>query len=105
MTRDEPEIRRAKAKRYVESCNRTVHEAPWTTGRTSTAGGGLIYLALELAEQAYEAHGLPYETGLSIMSAYPPQRFKWIYDESGSANDCVKVLDTKTQRLAVFRYF
>ena len=27
------------------------------------------------------------------------------YDEAGSADDCVKVLDTKTGRLAPWRYF
>ena|ERR1700757_3762246 len=42
MVKHEPEIRRAKAKLYVESCNRQVHQAPWTTGRTNTPGGGGI---------------------------------------------------------------
>ena len=60
MVKHEPEIRHEKAKRYVEACNRQIHEAPWTTGRTSTPNGGGVYMALELAEQAYEAHGLPY---------------------------------------------
>jgi hypothetical protein len=31
MVKHEPEIRRAKAKRYVACCNNVVHEAPWTT--------------------------------------------------------------------------
>jgi len=39
------------------------------------------------------------------MKEYPPQRFRWVYDEAGSADDCVKVLDTKTGRLAPWRYF
>jgi hypothetical protein len=31
MTKNEPEIIRAKARRYVDTCNRKIHEAPWTT--------------------------------------------------------------------------
>ncbi|WP_063704165.1 hypothetical protein [Bradyrhizobium centrolobii] len=65
----------------------------------------MIYRALELAEQAYEAHGLPYEGGLSKMSKYPPSRFRWVYDEAGSADYCVKVLDTETGRVVVWPYF
>jgi len=83
IPKNEPEVRRAKAKRYVAWCNKAVHEAPWVEGNTSSAGGGGIYVALELAEQAYEAHGLPYKVGLSHMSQYDPRRFTWVYDESG----------------------
>ncbi len=43
MVKREPEVRRAKAKRYVAWCNRAVHEAPWIDGDTTTAGG--IYVA------------------------------------------------------------
>lgn len=100
MVKNEPEIIRAKAKLYVETCNRQVHEAPWTTGRTNTANGGGIFIALEMAEIAHRAHRLPYEGGLSKMWDYDPRRFRWVYDESGSAERCVKVLDTKTGRLA-----
>ena len=105
MVKHEPEIRRAKAKLYVESQNRKVHEAPWTTGRFSGVGAGGLYEALELGQLAYKAHKLPYEEGLSKMKEYPPQRFRWVYDEAGSADNCVKVLDTKTGRLAPWRYF
>jgi hypothetical protein len=62
-------------------------------------GAGGLYGAIELAELAYEAHELPYEEGLSKMKDYPPQRFKWIFDETSSTDHCVKVLDTKTGRL------
>lgn len=99
MIRHEPEVRRAKAKRYVAWCNSAVHKAPWVDGDTSTSGG--IYVALELAEQAYQAHLLPYKPGLSHMPEYDPRRFTWIYDESGEADDCVKVRDDKTGRLAI----
>jgi len=99
------EIRRAKAKRYVEACNRAVHDAPWTTGRTNTIDRGGIYRALELAEQAYEAHELSYEGALSKMSKFPPGRFRWVYDDAGSADECVKVLDTRTSRLVIWPYF
>jgi hypothetical protein len=94
MTKHEPEIRRAKAKQYVAWCNKAVHEAPWTMGDKTTAGG--IYIALELAEQAYVAHALPYEQGLSEMKDYDPRRFTWVYDESGEADDCVKIRDDRT---------
>ena len=68
---------------------RAVHEAPWIDGDTTTAGG--IYVALEMAEQAYQAHMLPYEQGLSNMHLHDPRRFTWIYDEGGEADDCVKI--------------
>ena len=51
MTKHEPEVRRANAKSYVTWCNHAVYEAPWTRGDQSTSGG--IYVALELAEQAF----------------------------------------------------
>jgi hypothetical protein len=105
MVKHEPEIRRAKARLYVTWCNVAVHRAPWTTGRTRTPNGGGIYQALELAEQAYRAHRLPYEGGLSKMQDYPPRRFKWIYDETGKADDCVKVLDTITGQLAIWPHW
>lgn len=103
MTKHEPEVRRAKAKRNVAWCNKAVHEAAWVDGDTTTAGG--IYVALELAGQAYRAHLLPYKPGLSHITEYDPRRFTWIYDESGEADDCVKVLDTKTKKLAIWPHW
>jgi hypothetical protein len=103
MVKHEPEIRRAKAKLYVESCNSLVHEAPWTTGRTNGQGAGGLYRALEMAELAHAAHNLPYEQGLSKMSEYDPRRFTWICDES--ADNFVKVRDNKTGKLASWRWF
>ena len=103
MTKHEPEVRRAKAKSHVAWCNHAVHQAPWTRGDESTSGG--IYVALELAEQAYAAHVLPYEQGLSKMEDYDPRRFKWVYDEGGEADDCVKILNTKSERLAIWPHW
>jgi len=105
MVKHEPEIRRAKAKRYVEESNTTVHSAPWTTGRTDGPGAGLLYKALEMAKLAYTAHALPYEQGLSKMKDYDPRRFQWIYDEAGRVDDCVKLLDTKTGVLVVWPHW
>jgi hypothetical protein len=105
ITKHEPEIRRVKAQRFVARCNRAVHGAPWVKGNWSPPGGGGVYLALELAEQAYQAHALPYERGLSKMSLYDPRRFTWVYDESGEADDCVKVRDDHTGRLAIWLHW
>jgi hypothetical protein len=105
MTKNEPEIIRAKARRYVDTCNRKIHEAPWTTGHTQGLGGGGLYEALEFAELAYEAHGLPYEHGLSKMSAHSPRRFRLVYDEKGRADECVKLLDTETRKLVVWPHW
>jgi hypothetical protein len=105
MIKHEPEVRRAKAKRYIAWCNKAVHEAPWAEGNTSSAGAGGLYVALELAEQAYQAHLLPYEQGLSKIVLYDPRRFTWIYDETGEADDCVKVRDDRTGRLALWPHW
>ena len=62
-------------------------------------------MALELAEQAYQVHGLPYEQGLSAMDRYPPDRFTWVCDEAGEAKDCVKIRDDQTGRLVVWPHW
>ena len=103
MAKHEPEVRRTKAKKYVAWCNNAVHEAPWTNGDRRTAGG--IYVALELAELAYRAHGLRYESGISRMSKFPPSRFRWVYSDGGRTDDCVLVLDLETQCLAVWPHW
>jgi hypothetical protein len=51
MPRSEPEMIRKKGRLHVAWCNERARK-PYAKG---------IYIALELAEQAYEAHGLPYE--------------------------------------------
>jgi len=51
---------------------------------------------------AYKTHGLRYEDDLSKMSVYSPRRFRWVYDEKGSADHCVKLLDSETQKLVVW---
>jgi hypothetical protein len=103
MVKHEPEVRRAKAKSYVAWCNKAIHEAPWTRGDPSTTGG--IYVALEMAEQAYKAHRLRYEEGLSNMADYSPRRFRWIYDEAGKTDQCVKLLDTETSKLVIWPHW
>jgi hypothetical protein len=50
-----------------------------------------------LAEQAYIAHNLEYESGLSKMDQYPPDRFTWISDETCEAEDYYR-----TGRMAAF---
>jgi hypothetical protein len=95
----EPEVLRATAKRNVAWHNMAVHEAPWTQGNMSQRGG--VFIALEIAEEAYLAHGLPYERGLSKMPSYDPRRFTWIYDPTGEARDCVKIRDNQTGRVVV----
>jgi hypothetical protein len=103
IPKHEPEVRRATAKRHVAWCNKAVHEAPWVNGDMSTAGG--VYVALELAGQAYQAHGLAYEQSLSKMDTYDPRRFTWVYDERGEAEDCVKVRDNQTGRVAIWPHW
>jgi hypothetical protein len=103
VPKDEPELRRAKARRYVAWCNKSVHGAPWVKGDMTGSGG--VFIALELAEQAHAAHALPYEPGLSKMQQYDPRRFTWVCDPDGEAADCVKVQDSKTGRIAVWPHF
>ena len=103
MVKHEPEIRRAKARRYVESCNRIVHGRPGRRDTPRRAMRARFHEALELAEHAYEAHALPYQAGLSNMRAYPPARFTWVV--SDAAENFVKVRDDLTGKLADWRWF
>jgi hypothetical protein len=105
MVKHEPELRRARARRYVEACNNKVHAAPWKTGRTQGPGAGGLYEALEMAEQAFAAHALPYEQGLSRMKDYDPRRFRWVYEENGKVDECVKLLDIQTGNLVVWPHW
>lgn len=93
--RNEPEIMRAKGRRCAADCNRIACK-PY---------GSRIYQALELAEQAYKVHGLPYKGGLSQMENYPPDRFTWFCDNGGDPKKCVKVRDDKTGRIAVWPHW
>jgi hypothetical protein len=92
MPRSESEMIRKKGRPHVAWCNERARK-PYAKG---------IYIALELAEQAYEAHGLPYEPGLHAMEKYPPDRFTWICDEAGDTKECVKVRDDQSGRLVVW---
>lgn len=84
----------------MASCNAAIHETSWFEGERPG-----VYVALELAEQAYQAHALPYEPGLSKMDLYDPRRFTWVYDPAGEAKDCVKVRDNQTGRLVIWPWF
>ena len=92
--RNEPEIMRVKARLYVTRTNKEASK-PY----------GDPLMALELAEQAYEAHGLPYQPGLSVMDRYPPDRFTWICDETGNAKECVKLRDDQTGTVVVWPHW
>ena len=103
--KDEPEVRRAKARRYVAWCNGSVHDAPWTNGDMSGNRCGGVLIALELAEQAYQAHRLPYKRGLSNLSRYDPRRFTWLCDVDGDGEECVKLRDNRTGRTVIWPHF
>jgi hypothetical protein len=92
VPRNEPEIMRAKGRLYVAHNNKVARK-PY---------GEAIHIALELAEQAYRAHGLRYETGLNSMDKYPPDRFTWICAEKGDAKKCVQVRDDRTGRVVTW---
>jgi hypothetical protein len=94
MLKDEPEVRRAKARSYAAWCNKSVSH-PYPN----------IYIALEIAEQVYIAAGLPYEPGGSKMDLYPPERFTWFCDDTSDAETCLKFRDNQTGRVAVWPHF
>jgi hypothetical protein len=93
--RNEPEVLRAKGRRA----------AAWYNKRARKPYGKGIYIALEIAQQAYETHGLPYKEGLSSMDEYPPDRFTWICYETGNAKECVKVRDDQTGRVVTWLHW
>jgi hypothetical protein len=94
LTKDQPEVGRERGRRFVASRNRSV-ELPYAN----------IYEAMQTAEQAYLAHELPYEPGLSNIDAYPPERFAWVFDEAAETRDCVQVQDLQTGRLVVWPWY
>jgi hypothetical protein len=102
-TKDDPEVRRTRARRYVEWCNSAVHQAPWIHGDLSARGG--IFIALELAEQAYQLHSLPYKKGLSNLTIFDPRRFSWLYEPEREGEGYVKVRDNRTGRVAAWPWF
>jgi hypothetical protein len=88
----------------VAWCNKAVHEAPWVKGDTTTLGG--IFIALELADQAYEAHGLTFNRcRMSEAHLSDLQRFTWVYDPAGETRDCIKIRDDRTGRVVVWPHF
>jgi len=68
IPKHEPELRRAKGRAYAARCNKIATNYDSKT----------IYQALELAEQAYVVHRLPYGSGLPNLKQFPPDRFEWI---------------------------
>ena len=96
IPRHEPEIVRLKGRSYAALCNKIVRK-PYSNKQ--------IYLALELAQQAYGAYNLPYRAGPNALEHYPPDRFTWIYDETTHVKECIKVHDNKTGRTIVWPYW
>ena len=94
VPRNEPEVMFAKGRAFAEWCNERTG-VPYEN----------IYVALELAEQAHEVHGLPYKPGLSNMSDYPPNRFVWFCDEAADPKQCVKLRDNKTERVVTWPHW
>ena len=92
--RDEPEIVRLKAELAAQWYNKITRE-PYDN----------IYIAMDLAQQAYEAHGLPYQAGLSAMDRYAPDRFTWICVMGPDGWPCVKVRDDQTGRAVVWPHW
>jgi hypothetical protein len=66
-----------------------------------SARGG-IFIALELAEQAYQLHSLPYKKRLSNMTMFDPRRFNWLFEQEGDREDYVAVRDNRTGRVAMW---
>lgn len=95
VPKNEPEVMRAKGRSFAAWCNE----------RARKPYGEQIYIALELAQQAYEVHALPYEAELSAMDRYPPDRFTWVCEESGDAKECVKVRDDQTGKVLVWPHW
>ncbi len=93
--RHEPEIMRANGRVYVAHNNKVARKPYDKT----------INIALELAEQAYRAHGLPYERGLGSIYKYPPDRFTWICEEKGDAKKCVTIRDDQTGKIVIWPYW
>jgi hypothetical protein len=94
IPRNEPEIMRAKGRLHAAWCN---------DNRSKPYKDPLQ--ALKLAEQAYEAHELPYKAGIDKLREYPPDRFTWFCEETGDAKECVKVRDFKTGRIVVWPHW
>jgi hypothetical protein len=84
----EPEVTFANGRAYASRCNNFARE-PYEN----------VFVALELAEHAHHAHGLPYKPGPSNIREYPPGRFTWFCDETGDAKNSVKIRDDKTRRV------
>jgi hypothetical protein len=89
----DPEILRTKGRGYAAYCNK-ISRKPF---------GKAIYQALELAEQAYQLHDLPYEQGIAVF--YAPDRFTWFCDDHGDAKECVKLRDNQTGAIKVWPHW
>jgi hypothetical protein len=104
--KDEPEIRRLKAAQYARQLNEESRR-PYQNAS----------IGLETASTAYEVLGLRYEptarlrasgiqpTPETVLAACPPSRFTWFCDQEGAAQNCMKVRDDQTGRVAVWPFF
>ena len=104
--KDEPEIRRLKAGQYARQLNEETRRSYQNAN-----------IGLEIAQTAYEVLKIPYEplallrasgmqpTPEAVLAACPPSRFIWFCDEGGKAEDCMKVRDDQTGRVAVWPLF
>jgi hypothetical protein len=61
-----------------------------------------IYIAFELVEQAYKAHGLSYKSGQTNLGDHPPGPFTWFCDKTADANHCVKARDDESGRVVIW---
>src|SRR4029077_6314482 len=93
--RNEPEIMRANGRRA----------AAWYNEHARKPYEKNIFIALELAQQAFEAHGLEYQKGLSNMDGFPPARVTWICDETGDPMQCVKIRDDQTGAIVIWPHW
>ena len=72
------------------------------------------YIGIEIASTAYGALEIPYApaaqlrasgvqpTPEAVLAACPPSRFTWFCDQEGAAQNCCKVRDDQTGRIAVW---
>jgi hypothetical protein len=81
--RPEPEVMRANARRSAKYYNERK----------------CIYIAMEIIQHAYEAHGLPHKPGFSHLAEYTHERFHWFCDEAAPAAECLKIRDDRTGRV------
>ena len=100
--KDEPEIRRLKARRYAIKLNeetRRPTEMPLKPrDRVDSVCGARNPL---MGLGPIRASGAP-PTPEAVLAACPPSRFSWFVDQEGAVDECMKVRDDQTGRVAVW---